>query len=222
MPTKDTPWSFSRLNAYETCPRKYHQESVLKKYPFQSNAAADFGKYAHKAFENRFSHYTPLPMDLQHHEKYLTPLMQRPGNSIVEQQMALDANFEPTGWFDSDVWTRAIVDWAKFDSGVGQIVDWKFGKRPPQDSFDQVDLMVAVMMAYKPELMGVVGAFYWAKDKKFARKTCRREDVPEIWGGFLPRVERYEKAHRKIDFPPKPCFLCKAWCPVKTCEYNGV
>lgn len=218
--TKDTAWSFSRLAAYELCPMKYQQESVLKKYPFQSNAASEFGKYAHKAFENYMGKNTPLPMDLQHHEKYIVALRNRPGQPLVEQRLALTKNLEPTGFFDSDVWVRAIIDFAKIDKNIGLIIDWKFGKR--KDGFDQVDLMYAVLSAYKPEIEGAVGGYYWGKEKDYARKTYRKADVVNIWNEFLPRVGRYEKAHREIDFPCRPNFLCKSYCPVTGCQHHGV
>lgn len=217
---KDTAWSFSRLDSYELCPMKYQQESVLKKYPFKSNAAADFGKYAHKAFEDLARKQTALPMDLQHHMKHIAPIINRPGEALIEQRLALTKDFQPTGFFDNDVWVRAIIDFAKIDTNLGLIVDWKFGKR--KDGFDQVDLMYAVLSAFKPELEAGVGGYYWGKEKKYARKVYKKADVPEIWSGFLPRIARYEKAHREIDFPCKPNFLCRNYCPVKDCQHNGI
>jgi hypothetical protein len=217
---KQTPWSYSRLEAFELCPLKYFRLSVKRDIKDKPNEVAQYGTDAHKHFENRMMKGKPLPMDLQHHEKYILPIDKRPGQAYGEQKIALNADYEPTGFFDSDVWVRAIVDYTKIAPPAGLIVDWKFGKR--RDGFDQVSLMAAMLFAYHPDLQGVAGAYYWAKEKSYARKVYKREDVPAIWASFLPRIERYQRAHAEADFPCRPNFLCRNYCPVTTCEHHGV
>lgn len=221
MPKKKPfAWSFSALDSYETCPKKFWHTNVARDIKEPESEAMNYGKYAHKQFENRLGKKkTPLPIDLKHHEKLLTKLAGAKGEHYTEQQLALNRDFEPTGWFDSDVYVRAITDYTIVDARKGATFDWKFGKQ--KDGFDQINLVSAILFQYFPELEVIQGAYYWAKDKRIRRATLERETVPEIWNSLLPRVEVMESAYITTDYPAKPSGLCKRHCPVKSCPHNG-
>jgi hypothetical protein len=50
-----------------------------------------------------------------------------------------------------------------------------------------------------------------------------REQLPEIWNEFLPRLSRVAAAYEDDKWLPKPSGLCKNWCPVgqSLCEFCG-
>ena len=212
--------SFSALEAFELCPKKFWSERIGRTVKSTRSSVGDYGIEAHKAFENRLIKNKPLPLDMRHHEKYLAALANIPGEGMPEQKMALNADFQATGWFDDDVWVRAIADYAKVDGTRLAVVDHKFGKM--KESFDQIDLVTGVMMCILPEIETASGAYYWAKHKKFTRKSYTRDDLPTIWTGFLPRVAKMYEAAKTEDYPARQNFLCKRHCPVKSCPYNGV
>ena len=219
MANKSFTWSFSNLELYELCGKKYYHLRVAKDVQDTGNAMSNYGFDAHKHFENRLFKDTRLPMDLTHHEKFLAKLQAAPGEGLPEQKLALTREFEPTGFFDDDVWVRGIVDYTKLNGSHMVVVDHKFGKM--KEGFTQIDLMVTMLMTYRPEIETATGMYYWAKAKKITSKKYTRDDIPEIWAQFLPRVERMEEAWKTTDFAAKPNYLCKKYCPVKQCPHHG-
>jgi PD-(D/E)XK nuclease superfamily len=218
---KKFAWSFSALGSYELCAKKHWHVNIAKDVKEPPNDAGEYGQVAHKHFENRMMKSKPLPLDLRHHESPLLKLAAVAGVGYGEQKLALNDKFELTGYFDSDVWVRTIIDWAVVspDGTKALIVDWKFGKK--KDDEDQLELMAAVLFAAMPELENIIAAFYLAKEKEFVRQAYDRHDIPHIWNNFLPRVEALEHAVKNSEFPATPGFLCKSWCWVKSCPHCG-
>lgn len=214
------PWSFSALQSYEMCPKKYWHVSLKKDVKEPPNQAGEYGQSAHKHFENRVIIGTPLPLDLRHHEKTLAKFVAAPGVGMGEQKLAINAEFELTGYFDNDVWCRTIIDYCKVNGSHAVIADWKFGKTK-EDEYDQLDLMACFMFIAMPELETITGLYYWAKDKKIDPQKYTRSNTAGIWNSLLPRVDDLEEAKRTTTFPPKPGFLCKNWCWVDSCPYKG-
>ncbi len=213
-------WSYSALDSYELCPKKHWAEKIGRIVKPQRSTVGDYGAEAHKHFEKRLISSKPLPLDLRHHESVLAKLAAAPGEGMPEQKLALNRDFKPTGFFDDDVWVRGIIDFVKVNGQHLLVIDHKFGRM--KEGFDQIDLMVAIMFCYMPEINTATGAYYWAKEKKLTRKKYTRNNGPAIWNGFLPRVKQMENAKKNDEFPARPNFLCKRHCPVKSCPYNGV
>ena len=204
-------WSFSNLDLFEMCPKKYYHLRVAKDVKDEGNAMSNYGFEAHKHFEDRLVKDKKLPMDLRHHEKFLARLQAAKGQGLGEQKLALNRDFEPTGFFDSDVWVRGIVDYTKINEPKLLIVDHKFGKM--KDSFDQLKLMAAMLFAYEPDVTNCTAMYYWAKDKKITSIKFTRDDIPNIWAEFLPRVKQMELAWKTTDLPARTNYLCKKYCP---------
>ena len=219
MSKRPVQHSFSSVTLFETCPKKFWHLRIRKDVKDSQSSVGEYGQEAHKHFEHRLMKGKRLPMDLQHHEKVLKPLADAPGEGMPEQKLAINRSFEPTGFFDEDVWLRAIIDYVKLKDDRAVIIDHKFGKR--KEGFDQIELCTAVFACYRPEVTQYTGAFYWAKEKKFTRTKITPSDIPAIWEKFTARFERVEHAVAHDEFPAKPNGLCKNYCPVKSCPHNG-
>lgn len=213
-------WSYSALTLFETCPKKYWHEKVKRDVKDQPNQVTNYGLEGHKHFENKLLKGTKLPMDLQHHEAVLDRIRAAPGEGLPEQKLAITRDFAPTGFFDDDVWLRSIIDYAKVNGKACLIIDHKFGRMRP--GFDQVKLCAAVFSCFKPEIETYSAAYYWAKEKKLTRTKVLKDDVPGIWAEFIERSDRIDEAVAHDEFPAKPNGLCKRYCAVKSCPYNGV
>ena len=217
---KKPAWSFSMLEGYELCPKKFFKEKIEKSIPFRENEASRYGKIVHKKFEDRMVRGAKLPLDLKHHERVLKRIADAPGEGLGEQKLALNESFEPTGYFDDDVWMRGIVDYTKINNNSLLVVDWKTGKI--KDDFTQIKLMMAVLTCYWPEVEQARGMFYWTKLKKpTSTPMMDRKDITNIWNDILPRVEAMYEAIEKEEFPARQNFLCRNYCDVKSCPYNG-
>ena len=216
---KTQAWSYSALDVYLTCPRKYWAEKIAKVVPFVPNQATEYGKEVHKKFENYLIKGTPLSLDLKHHEPVLKKLREAKGEGMPEQKLALNHNYEPTGFFDGDVYVRAILDYVKVNENRALIVDHKTGKM--FDGFDQLELGAACLAPYLPEVTDFTLAFYWTKEKKLTSKKMTRSELPEVWNNFLPKVERLQISVREDSWPTKPNGLCNKWCGYKDCPHSG-
>jgi hypothetical protein len=215
--TQPTAWSFSRLSSYENCPKKYYHESVAKTYPFEKNEASMYGDEVHKAFELYFRRGQTLPFHLKHLDRYLAPINAAPGEKVVEQQLCFNAQWEQVEWYSKDAYFRTKQDLLIINGKSAVAFDWKTGKM--KDDFTQLDLNAAVTMHIDQNIEQVTSAFFWIQSKTIAPKTVTRAQIPDVWGAVMPRVERYQQAHAAQDFPPRQGFLCKGYCPVKTCQF---
>lgn len=214
-------WSYSALNAFETCPWRYYLTKVAKQVKDEMGPEAGWGVKAHDALAKRVESGTPLPPEFAGYEPIAASVAGRKGMYLVEQKLALDDKFQPVSWRSSDAWLRSIIDLAILNGPTGAMFDWKTGKRKPDG--DQLALFSAVGFAHYPQLQSVSTAFLWLQDKTVERKTFERDKLHETWQHFLPRVRRIEIAVEKNEWPKRPSGLCKKYCPVGKglCEFWG-
>lgn len=218
--SKSPSWSFSSLNSYETCPRKHYRTKVKKDIQETVSEQITWGNEVHKALEDRVRDNKPLPKSMQKWEPFVAKLLARKGEAVAEQQLCISKTLSPTDWFGSDSWCRGIVDFALFDGDKAIALDWKTGKI--KDDHDQLKLFAALMFHHYPQIEKVTTGYVWlAHQCKITTKSFYRSDLPEIWKAYLPRVKRYEIAHKEDKWEAKPSGLCRAWCPVLDCEFNG-
>ena len=224
MPTskaRQTAWSYSRLNNFENCPKKFWHESVRKDVPFEESEAMRYGKLVHKALELRVGKGKAMPLNLRYLEKYAKLLAEAKGDKLTEQQLAIDSNFEPCDWFSKQTWCRAILDLAIVLGTHGVVFDYKTGKI--SSDFTQLRLAAVLLMLHMPEIQTVDLAYLWTKEKKITKyeQTLSRDDIKTVVLELMPRIKKYERAHRLESFPARPGFLCKSWCPVVKCPHHG-
>ena len=214
-------WSYSSLTAYETCPRRYELTKVLKKVTEPQTDATIWGNQVHKALELRVKDKTPLPKGMSMYEPLCAKLDVAPGQVFTEKKMALNAQFQPVAWMAKDCWVRSILD-VQIDAGKNAaVLDWKTGKAKPESS--QLMLSAAFMFHSRPYVQKVTTSFVWLKENTTTKEVFTRDQLPEIWQEFLPRVQRLEIAYRDNKWEAKPSGLCREWCPVgkALCEHCG-
>lgn len=216
------PWSYSALTAFETCPRRFEITRVSKRIKEPQTEATIWGNKVHKALERFALGDKPLPDELKKYQRYVEKIFTYDGKRVVEKQIALDSKFRPTKWMAKNVWVRGIIDIGVIGSETAYVLDWKTGKHRPNS--DQLKLFAALTFAEYPWVDNVVTGFIWLKPEKFDKQVFRREQLPEIWNEFMPRLKRLAIAHDKEKWMPNPSGLCKNWCPVgrSMCEFCGV
>lgn len=219
----DKAWSFSALNNFETCPKKYHHLSIEKDYKEVEGEALQYGKRVHKALELLVGRGTPLPKDLEHMMPYVERFIAFPGVKKVEQQLAITKDFKVTDWRDwKGAWCRAVIDLALMGTYSAVLIDYKTGKMK-DDGFTQLKLAAAVLMLHDPKLKIIEVAYLWTQhDGVMTKETYTREQVTEIWNELLPRVNRFQHAFRMTEYPPRPSGLCRKHCIITGCPHHGV
>jgi CRISPR/Cas system-associated exonuclease Cas4 (RecB family) len=210
------PWTYSQLDNFETCPRKFYHLKVARDIVEPPSTHAEWGARVHTAFEEWIKNGSPLPEGMTQWQSLAEKLAKLPGEKLCEQKMALDKNFQPTDWKTS--WTRGIADLLVVHKDRAVVADYKTGKRKPTE---QLDLYAAYTFAHYPQVKVVTTAFVWLKDRKIDKKEVTRDEVPIVWSGFLPRVRKLESAYERDSWPERPSGLCRAYCPVYACKFNG-
>lgn len=213
-------WSYSKLKNYRTCPRRYYDIDVTKKYQEDFNSPAlKWGDEVHKAFERRIGKNIPFPSDMAEFEDAAVRLLAVPGKRYTEQQLAIRADFSPCEWFAKDAWFRAITDLLIINGPVALAIDYKTGKIL-EDS-EQLALNAETIFSHFPEVMAVRTEFWWLKEDAATREDFQRKNRKQVWQKILPEVTTLKAAHDTLSFPPKPSGLCRNHCIVIDCPHNG-
>lgn len=225
--TKPFTWSYSRLKNFESCPKRHFHVDIQKDFKEEEGEQLQWGNAVHKGLAATIGKGAPLPTGMTHYQKWVDRIVTGEGNILVEQQLAIDENFGPTAWFDSDAkrqgksqpWYRGIGDVVKIVGPVALIIDWKTGKI--LEDAPQLALMAACVFAHHPDVQKVRSEFVWLKEDATTRADFDRNEMATIWKNLWPRIEALKHAHETTTYPPKPGRLCRRYCPVKSCPHFG-
>lgn len=214
-------WSYSALTAYETCPHRFNLTRVTKQVKEPQSKEMNWGNKVHKSLEEYAKGNKPLPSGMKQWAKYVDKILARDGKRVIEQQVALTKDLRMTTWFAKDVWVRGIIDLGVVGDKRAYLMDWKTGKHRPDS--DQMKLFAALAFAAYPWVDEVVTGFIWLKEGKFDKELYKREQLPEIWSEFLPRLSRVARSYDEDKWKKNPSGLCRNWCPVgkSNCEFCG-
>jgi len=222
QPKKEFAWSYSRLKGHADCPRRYYETQIAKNWP-DTTSDQEWGNAVHAALAQALRDGTDLSSKFAPTcQKWLDEVRRVEGEMLIEDdcQWACTRDFKPTPWFAKDVWLRCIADVAILNPPGAMVVDWKAGKSSNVDPIQLLLTSLMILIQF-PKIDRVLSAFIWLKEGHKTVQTLYREDAPDQWAEILPRVQRFEDAVTREHFPPQPGRLCRNWCPVKSCEYNG-
>lgn len=214
---KPLPWSHTALDDFVNCPRSYYEKRVAKSVKEARSEQMIWGEWVHKQFEDRLGLNVPLPADLWIHEPFMQKLDDKPGLNMTEVKFAFDQKAKPCHFFDQHVWFRGVLDFHKVHEDIGLLVDYKTGK--PHTKFKQLALFAIYMFHMYPNIRMVNAQYYWTQTQTVSLKAWGREEIPALWGLFIPELKQYAQAFREEVWQPRPSGLCNGWCPVKTCEF---
>lgn len=219
-------WSFTGLEQFDNCAYQFNEVRNLKKYPYEATSAeAVWGRYVHKAFEDRMGTRVELPLDLAHHEPFMRRMEEWDGSFFfTEQQVALGKDLKPlSNFFDPAIWWSGIIDYTKLEylAQRARIVDYKTGKRKPKPK--QLVQNALWTFAMYPDINIVDTFFYWTQESDIDKATDRyvytRDQIPEMWSQFVPSLSKLKEAYDTNTWTPRPSGLCYGWCPVTDCQH---
>lgn len=221
---KPFSWSYSKLKAYEICPRRYHETDILKAWPEERSENLTWGDAVHKAMADALRG-KELPLAYSMYQPWIDKVNATKGELLVEEQCkwAITRDLTPTAWFSKTTWARTVADAVKIDltaPATALVVDWKTGK---SSNVDEVQLILTSLVALIqfPKLQCVRSDFVWLQEDDKTTQVIYRREAADHWAEIMPRVEKLQQATANTDFPPRPNPFCRRWCPVKTCEYWG-
>lgn len=211
------PVSYSRLSTFEQCPAKFEALYVEKTCKDEGNPASREGQKVHEALAEYGQNGKPMPQSLRRHQPLVDRLLSQEGEKLFEHQVALDCNRLQTGWFDKNVWLRAVLDVLVLNEDKAVVIDWKTGKRKPDPT--QLQLFAAVVMTVYPDVQQVRSAYVWLKDGSTDSAVAKRSQLESLWDGLNNRLGAVQEAVDIGYFEAKPSGLCR-FCPArKNCVY---
>lgn len=175
-------WSFSTLDVYNKCPYRSYLHKV-KKYVQEQAEAAGRGERVHGQFEDYIQCKTDMPTNDMRHKldeaNHLRAAFQE-GRVEIEENWGFDANWQPVGFFDKNVWARIKLDAMEHETKTSAIVtDWKTGKKMGNEMKHTKQLQLYAIAAFLryPDLQFIEGRMEYTDQasKNRLSKTWTRE-----------------------------------------------
>jgi len=197
--------------------------TVLGEYPVVQTDAMTYGTAMHKAAEDYVGEDKPLPDKFMYVKGVLDELLSFRGTKLTEQRLGLTRDLKPCGFKDKDVWFRGIVDLAIVDT-LGErawIVDYKTGKSTKYADKGQLELMALSIFKKFPDVKHINAALLFVVANEIIEAEYKIESSFDLWGKWLKKYARMEKAYETDVWNPRPSGLCYHHCPVLECVHNG-
>lgn len=222
VPKQNFSFTWSKIKNFETCPRRYLEIDVGKKYE-EKNPQLDYGNDMHEAATKRISHNVQLPEKFKVLEPWIQKFTKDSDDPAVgiqtELKLAIDRNMRPCDWFSKSTYMRGVIDFLKIRKKVALAVDWKSGEI--KEDIVQLGLFAQLVFSHYQWVEAIKTMYVWIKNDDSSEENLYRKDMKDLWTEINPRVRALERATELNDFPPKKSGLCKEYCPVITCEFNG-
>lgn len=218
-----TPWSFSKIKAFEQCPKQFYHEKILKEYPFVETEAIRYGSAFHKAAEDYIKDGTPLPKKFDYAQKMLDSLNEKRGVKLCERKLGVTEDLRPCDFYSKDVWFRGIADLLIIDTlaETAWVIDYKTGKSAKYADKGQLELMAMAVFAHFPEIKKVRAGLVFVVSNDLIKETYDEYAEQELWVKWISKYNAMKTAAEKNVWNPKPSGLCKRHCPVTVCVHNG-
>ena len=216
-----SPWSFSKIKAFEQCPKQFYHMKIAKDYTEKETEAMLYGTLFHEAAENFVKDDTPIPEKFKYAEAALTSLKNKPGKKLCEYKLGLTEDLEPCGFFDENVWFRGIADLIILDGDTAWVVDYKTGKSARYADKGQLELVALATFKHFPEIKKVKAGLLFVIAKTLVKDSYEDTVAPTLWKKWLSDYARMEKALETNTWNPRPSGLCRQHCAVIDCPHNG-
>ncbi len=220
---KPFAFSFTHIDMFETCPKKYYHLHDAKDVKDEDSSFAAEGNEIHAALKARVIDKTPLPVEMRHMEQLAAKFANAPGDKKGEMKLALRRDFSPCASFASDTYVRAIIDLLVVQGTTAIIVDWKTGKRKVNDlgqaNHTQLGLAAAVLSRWMPEIQLFKTLLVWVAENKVDPKNYALSNIVQVWANIIPRANAIEQARNTVVYEARPSGLCHGYCPVKSCPH---
>ena len=210
--------SFSSINNYLNCPKKFYEVNVTYAWRDASFATAK-GEDIHGKIEKYITGQSEkLDVAVDDRLKKLMPQYRQmyetqdlPASTYkvcVEKQYAVDENFSPCEWKSPKAILRGKVDFSILHPLSLTVIDWKSGKKRSNSLQAHIYGLLVKPTVSVPDI------------------TCSFDYLDKGLGDSYQITDKGLSITKKIvekvleakDFPERRNPLCP-WCPVKSCSY---
>ena len=223
-------WSYSRLKAFESCNYKaFLMYSEKRPQDHMDTTAMDRGTRIHNDCEAFVRGTGPITKEMSRYTDYFTHLKDKfdAGEVELEENWGFTIDWEPTGWFDKNVWCRMKLDNfiydhysivagkpAKLSPISATPTDYKSGKKFGNEVSHSQQGMLYVLGSFLryPSLEEATVEFLYL-DHPLKTRTAKYYTRAKAMQ-FLPSWnERALKMTEAEEFPPNPNKITCMWCP---------
>tara|TARA_R110000868_G_scaffold202225_2_gene449795 strand:+ start:828 stop:1499 length:672 start_codon:yes stop_codon:yes gene_type:complete len=216
-----TAWSYSSLNTFKQCPKKYYHLKVAKDVKDTGSTATVYGQEVHTAAEEFIRDGTPVPKKFSFMNPVLQSLSNIGGDKLCEVKLGVaktETGYAPTGFFDADVWWRGIADLVILDNEIGYSVDYKTSKNAKYADTKQLDAVAAALFTHYPQLTVIKSALAFVVSKELVTKDHHAGMRDNYFASFNPELDRLAGAEESGVWNAISGPLC-GYCPVTSCEH---
>ena len=208
--------SHTFLDTFERCPKQAWHTYIAKDLPFVETEQMKWGTRVHTALERRVRAKTPLPEGMEPYEKFAAALDRY--KCHVETKLGMTVNGRGCGFFENNVWCRGKVDVAVVNPPTCLILDWKTGK--PREDAAELERFAYMIRANNDEPKIFLGHYVWLKDGRIGE--LHTLDPDRRLASDKRLMEQVEALQMRGDpWPAHENGLCKQWCDVVSCQFNG-
>lgn len=219
--------SWSRLSAFNQCPRKFHLQFITKSFPEEEKSIHLVkGEQLHKQLEDYViakngGGSMPLGFSPEVRDAlpYVDKLFTLYTSVHPEAQVSAGQDWKPLEWFDKRTMYRAIWDVVGLRDITCFIGDYKSGKVYPYGStYGQLHLSAVIALNRWPEVPEVNGAYIYIEHKKVTSIKVTRAELPKVQEHF---EKEFQKVQKEVNWDPTPNEFCK-WCPATKaqCQFS--
>lgn len=209
------------LALYEQCRYRYYRERIAKDIPWEQNEAAAWGDTVHKAIE-KFFETGDFPDFLVPYRDLILSAAAIRGERTIEAHLAVDYGWSGCAYKADDVYFRGKIDLLllREDEGIATAVDWKTGSSKYDDG-SQGERYAAMVFANYPSIHIMRTRWVYFKDKAVKRGDFTRDHELDLRDRVDSIALSIDQSVATGAWPKKPGSLCKKYCGVIDCEYNG-
>lgn len=212
------PWSYSKLSAWEKCPAVV-KFRYIDRIQGEKSRALIRGNEMHERLEKWVRGGAPkknAPVEGLPFVDYVRPMIEEaeawtgdraaPPSIVIEEMWRHAPDWRPVEPGSPREWVRVKLDLCLPSQRL--VIDWKSGKRYPENHRDQAKIYAAAFLARYPEAPDVTVDFVYTDLKELGSLTVGREHLPQIHANTSERVAAMVADE---EFKPRPSRLC-AWC----------
>lgn len=218
---KKPAWSYSSINLFRQCPKKYFHLKVVKDVTEPKTESILYGELVHKAAEEYIRDGKPIPESVGFIEPTIKIFKDLPGEKHCELKMGVTERGDACGFFDKEVWLRGVADLVVVNGEKAKIVDYKTGKSSKYADTKQLDLMALCTFAKFPEVKEISAGLAFLVCNDLVKRKYTRDDVLGILREWTAEYSWLSKSYDENVWNAKPNFSCRSYCAVTSCPHNG-
>ena len=213
---KNVSWSAATLESFTMCPQRFYRTQVIKDIEAKPTPAADYSNQFHELLGQALVG-NPFPEKFARFQHMVDLVRALPGEHSVFKTLAVDRQLKPCSL--DKAWVKTTVDCVVANGREAVLFFWKTGQKEPSDASK---LSAAIYFCLNHESVTIHIRTFWLRAGVVEKETFTRDQLPELWRMFVPAYKRLLEAHETGVWKATPCGLCKKYCEVKECRFNGV